>query len=91
MRLSWTERARQDLRRVHDFLAPKNPRAAEAVLEALMEAPARLLLQPHMGQRIETITARDVRRILVGQYEVRYTLVGEEIRISRIFHTREER
>jgi plasmid stabilization system protein ParE len=76
---------------VHAFLAPKNPRAASIAMEALTEAPNRLLLQPHIGQRVDSITKREVRRILVGDYEIRYSVVGEEILIARIFHTREER
>ena len=91
MRLHWAAAARTDLRRVHGFLAPKSPRAAAAAMEALTEAPNQLLIQPRIGQRIDSIGGRDVRRILVGDYELRYLVVGEEIRIARIFHTREER
>ena len=91
MRVTWTNAARADLRRVHGFLAPKNPKAAAAAMDALTEAPHRLLLQPHIGQRIETISGREARRILVGDYELRYYILGEEIRIARIFHTREDR
>jgi len=32
-----------------------------------------------------------VRRIIVGQYEIRYDVIGEVIRVLRIFHTREDR
>ena len=91
MRLHWTAAARADLRRVYGFLAPKNPRAAAAAMDVLTEAPNQLLLQPHIGQRIDSIGGHDVRRILVGDYELRYSLVGEEIRVARIFHTREDR
>ena len=90
MRLAWTVRAQDDLRRVHGFLVHKNKKAAAAV-EALAEAPNRLVLQPHIGERVETITARDVRRILVGDYEIRYYVLDEEIRALRIFHSRENR
>ena len=91
MWVSWTNAALADLRRVHGFLAPKNPRAAAAAMDALTEAPNRLLLQPHIGQRIDSITGREARRILVGDYELRYYVLGEEVRVARIFHTREER
>jgi plasmid stabilization system protein ParE len=91
MRLIWAEEARADLRRLYVFLAAKNPKAAELTMLSLTEAPDRLLRQPAMGQRVESIKGRSVRRMIVGAYEVRYELVGEDIRISRIFHTREER
>jgi plasmid stabilization system protein ParE len=91
MRIVWSTAARSDLRRVHSFLAPKNPRAAAAAMEALTAGPNQLLLQPHIGQRVESISGHEVRRILVGDYEVRYSVVGYDIRLLRIFHTREER
>ena len=91
MQVAWTEPAERDLRRVHGFLAVKNPLAAARVVDALSEAPSRLQSQPRIGQRVETITSREVRRIVVGQYEIRYDIVGEVVRVLRIFHTREER
>jgi plasmid stabilization system protein ParE len=91
MRVIWTEEARADLGRLYVFLAANNPRAADLAMQSLTEAPARLLMQPGIGQRIEAISDRTVRRIVVGRYELRYEITGEEIRISRIFHTREDR
>lgn len=91
MRVEWTEPAERDLRRVHRFLAAKNPVAADKVVDALSAAPNRLQNQPRAGQRVETITSREVRRIIVGQYEIRYDVAREIIRVLRIFHTREDR
>lgn len=91
MQVAWTELAERDLERVYSFLAAKSLLAAAKVADALREAPNRLQMQPHAGQRIETITSREVRRIVVGHYEIRYAVVGEVIRILRIFHAREER
>jgi plasmid stabilization system protein ParE len=91
MHVVWTAPAERDLQRVYNFLANKNHLAAAKVVDALSEAPNRLLIQPRVGQRIETITSREVRRIVVGQYEIRYAVVGEVTRVVRIFHTREER
>lgn len=91
MRIIWTEEARADLRRLYVFLAAKNPNAAELTMLSLTEAPGRLLRQPAIGQRIESIEGRSARRIVVGAYEIRYEVAGEAIRISRIFHTKENR
>lgn len=91
MRLSWTDDAFEDLERLRAFLAPKNPRAADRIVATLFEAPKRLLLQPRMGPPVEGNFDGEIRRLLMGQYEIRYTIEGEDIRILRIFHTREER
>lgn len=91
MRIIWTAEARADLRRLYVFLAANSPRAAELAMLSLTEAPARLLRQPAIGQRIESIPGRTARRIVVGAYEIRYEVAGEDIRISRIFHTKEDR
>ncbi|HEX9570679.1 MAG TPA: type II toxin-antitoxin system RelE/ParE family toxin [Burkholderiales bacterium] len=34
---------------------------------------------------------REVRRILIGDYEIRYELAGRDVFVLRIFHTREDR
>ncbi|MBR7513475.1 type II toxin-antitoxin system RelE/ParE family toxin, partial [Mycobacterium tuberculosis] len=34
---------------------------------------------------------REVRRILVGQYEMRYEIQGDTIYVLRLWHTREDR
>ena len=38
----WTQRARDDLRDIHDFIARDSPRAAEALIERLLTAAERL-------------------------------------------------
>ncbi|MEA3465629.1 MAG: type II toxin-antitoxin system RelE/ParE family toxin, partial [Thermodesulfobacteriota bacterium] len=40
---------------------------------------------------IEEFDSRDVRRILVGRYEMRYEIQQPIIYILRLWHTREQR
>jgi hypothetical protein len=44
-----------------------------------------------MGERLEEFEPREVRRLLVGHYEMRYELQESNIYILRIWHTRENR
>ena len=44
-----------------------------------------------MGERLEEFEPREVRRILIGKYEMRYELEGSLIYVLRIWHTREDR
>jgi plasmid stabilization system protein ParE len=91
MKLRWTAKARSDLERLHAFLAPVNARAAAQVMEMLMLAPERLLKQPRLGVRLEIYELQEVRRLLVGDYEIRYELVGDTIHVVRLWHSREDR
>ena len=91
MELQWTGKARSDLMRLYDFLAPVNPRAATQTIKSLVAAPMRLLENPRLGDRLSEYEPREVRRILVGRYEMRYEIRDAVLYVLRIWHTREDR
>jgi plasmid stabilization system protein ParE len=91
MQVRWTEKAVSDLGRLYDFLAPANRRAAAAPVKALSAASTRLLQYPRIGEKLEEFEPREVRRILVGTYEIRYEIRERTILVLRIWHTREDR
>jgi plasmid stabilization system protein ParE len=91
MKLEWTSKALADLVRLHDFLAPVNQRAAVQIVQLLVAAPTKLLQHPRLGERLQEYDPREVRRMLVGNYEMRYELDGKVMYILRIWHTREKR
>lgn len=92
MRIRWTAEARSDLLRLYEFLAPANRRAAARVVQSLRAAPAWLLRHNvRLGARIEEFGLREVRRLFVGDYELRYEIRDETIIIVRLWHTREDR
>lgn len=53
MRFQWSVPARNDVVRLHQFLADKNEAAAANVVRSLINAPATLLLNPRRGEKIE--------------------------------------
>ncbi len=91
MELKWTSKALSDLVRLYDFLAPVNKRAAARTLQSLTAAPIRLLERPRIGDKLEEFEPREVRRILVGHYEMRYEIQESTIYVLRLWHTREDR
>lgn len=91
MELKWADKARSDLVRLYEFLAPVNQRAAANVVQSLAKAPVRLLDNPRVGLRLRQFEPREVRRILVGQYEMRYEISESVIYVLRLWHTREDR
>jgi plasmid stabilization system protein ParE len=89
--VKWTSKANSDLVRLHDFLAPVNPRSAALAVRALAAAPARLVEHPRLGERLEEFNPREVRRIFVGDYEMRYEVQNSTVYVLRLWHTREHR
>ena len=70
MKLKWTGKALADLERLHDFLAVVNPPAAARAVQSLAKAPTRLLANPRIGEQLFEFEGREVRRIIVGKYEI---------------------
>ncbi len=91
MRVRWTGNALSDLARLHDFLAPVNRQAAARTTRLLAVTPARLRTHPRIGEKLEGFDAREVRRIIVGAYEIRYEVRSDEVVVLRVWHTREDR
>ncbi|TVP83153.1 type II toxin-antitoxin system RelE/ParE family toxin [Thioalkalivibrio sp.] len=91
MGLKWTSKALSDLGRLYEFLAPVNKPAAARTVQALTKAPTILVTNPRIGEQLFQFEPREVRRILVGEYEVRYEIQDSTIYVLRLWHTREDR
>lgn len=91
MQLKWASKGLSDLVRLYDFLAPVNKPAATRTVQALTAAPASLTANPRIGEKLDEFDPREVRRILVGQYEIRYEIHADTIYVLRLWHTREDR
>lgn len=91
MELKWTSKALSDLVRLYEFLAPVNQPAAARVVQSLTNAPTTLLTNPRIGEQLFEFEAREIRRILVGNYEVRYEIRKSTVYVLRLWHTRERR
>lgn len=91
MRIRWTGKASSDLARLHQHLHPVAPDAAARVVQRLSRAPDRLLEYPRIGEKLDAYAPREVRRIIVGHYELRYEIADTTIFILRLWHCRENR
>lgn len=89
--LRWTSKALADLARLYAFLAPLNKPAAARAVQALVKAPAILQTNPRIGEQLFQFAPREVRRILVGEYEVRYEIQNSVVYVLRLWHAREDR
>ena len=91
MEVKWTSKALSDLSRLFEFLVPVNRQAAAKTVQSLTVAPTRIMNQPRIGERLDEFEPREVRRLLVGHYEIRYEIQESIIYVLRLWHTRENR
>ena len=89
--LQWTDSAYADLTRLYAFLEPQNAIVAARTVQSLSAAPEGLLANPRVGKRLGQFDPREVRRILVGPYELRYEVLEASVVVLRLWHTREDR
>ncbi|MCL1079286.1 type II toxin-antitoxin system RelE/ParE family toxin [Parashewanella spongiae] len=91
MQIKWTSKSASDLSRLFEFLAYVNRNTAAKTVQTLVDAPNRLIQQPFIGERLDSFTDRDVRRLIISSYEMRYEVTDDVLFILRIWHTREKR
>ncbi|MBI5548799.1 MAG: type II toxin-antitoxin system RelE/ParE family toxin [Deltaproteobacteria bacterium] len=91
MSLRWTRKALQDLERLYAFMEPVNPVRAHTIVEVLIKGAERLTELPRIGERLRRYSRREVRRIFVGDYELRYELRDTDVVVLRLWHAREDR
>ncbi|MHA6910241.1 type II toxin-antitoxin system RelE/ParE family toxin [Ralstonia pseudosolanacearum] len=91
MEVKWTGKAVSDITRLYEFLSQVNTPAAVRVVQSLTGAPKSLVVNPRIGEQLDEFEPREVRRIIVGQYEMRYEIRGSVIYVLRLWHTREDR
>ncbi len=61
------------------------------MIQHLAHAPDRLLDYPRIGEKLETCGPREVRRMIVGNFQMRYEIAAGTIAILRLWHCRENR
>jgi plasmid stabilization system protein ParE len=91
MQIKWTASALLDVGRLHDFLTLLNAPAAAKAVQMLTAAPNSLIANPFLGRRLQEFAPKQIRRLIVGQYEMRYEISEGTVYILRIWHTREDR
>jgi plasmid stabilization system protein ParE len=96
MRIPNTELSRRvnlefQLARLYEFVAPLNAEAAAGIVRSLARASTTLLANPRIGEQLFEFEPSEVRRIILGRYEIRYEIQDATIYVLRLWHTKEER
>ena len=98
MKLVFTRLAHKDLVRLRQFIAEHEPMAAARAANRIKTVAEPLTDQPLLGRPVSSPsgeTRHDIRDFPLtfgsGGYVLRYQVLRNQVRILRLWHTREER
>ncbi len=87
MKVLLSNKAQGDLLRVYSYIAERNPRAAEDILQRIDEKFGQLSELPFIG-RERSILAPGLRSVVSGNYVIFYSVGDDSITIVRVIDGR---
>lgn len=92
MKLLYASEAIGDLERLREFIAEKNPAAAQRISRELLKGIQNLKQFPQLGVGVPRAPdPKRVRDLVIDRYVVRYLVLDAAIYVLRIWHHREDR
>ena len=82
----WTERARQDLKEIVEYISRDSKAYAQSFALNLRERVGRLEALPESGPLISEDPERAVRHVIVGNYRVLYLYLKDRVAILSVVH-----
>ena len=86
MRVRWLRKAVRNLDEEASYIAQDDPKAAQQVVQPIMDSIALLVEQPGIGRPGRVPGTRELV-VLKTRYVVPYRVRGEVIEVLRIFHS----
>lgn len=84
----WSQRARADLKAIHDYIAKDSPMNATAVVRDIIARAATLPEAPRIGRRVPELDDPDIREIPAHSWRVIYQLRANDVFIVTLVHRR---
>ena len=84
----WSQRARADLKSIHDYIAKDAPLNAKAVTREIVQRASTLPATPRVGRAVPELNDPNLREVPVHSWRVIYQLRGEDLFIVTLVHRR---
>jgi toxin ParE1/3/4 len=84
----WSQRARADLKAIHDYIAKDSPANAKTVVRDILARAATLPNAPRIGRRVPELDDPDIREVPVHAWRVIYQIRANELFIVTLVHRR---
>jgi len=89
MKVVWTDRAKQRLREIHDYIAQDAPLVAPLVVRRLVQRSRQLETLPQSGRTVPEYQREDIRELLVRPYRIIYLILPERVDVVTVRHYRQ--
>ncbi len=86
--LRWSERARVDLKAIHDRIRQNSPGNAEVVVREFLARAEQLPTLPRAGRVVPELSDPDIREVPVHGWRLIYQLRGEHVFVLALIHKR---
>ena len=87
--IEWSPRARDNLRRITDYIARDSYKNAKSFLEQIFDHTENLKLFPHMGKVVSDLKDPNIRELLFKKnYRIIYRVLEKKIQIITVRHTK---
>lgn len=85
MKLSWSQRALDDLLDIGRFIARNDPRAARRWVERLRQRAQEAARNPRLGRIVPEYSQEDLREVILGAYRIVYRVQEDTIEVLTVF------
>jgi toxin ParE1/3/4 len=88
--VTWTPRARADLKAIHDYIAKDSRQNAQKVAREILHKADALAEPPRPGRTVPEINDPDLREISAYSWRIIYHLLNERVFIVTLIHKRRQ-
>jgi plasmid stabilization system protein ParE len=88
--VTWTARARADLKAIHDYIAKDSPINAKRVVREMHRKTEGLAETPHLGRVVPELEDPEIREIPAYSWRLIYQLREQRVFVLTVIHKRRQ-
>ena len=86
----WSIPAKQDLKKIYDYIARDSKYYAEKVSEDILERSEKLNEFPEIGRIVPEIGEVNIREVIVYSYRLIYEISSDKIKVLALIHCKQD-
>ena len=86
----WSIPAKQDLKKIYDYIARDSKYYAEKVSEDILERSEKLNEFPEIGRIVPEIGEVNIREVIVYSYRLIYQISSDKIEVLALIHCKQD-